>query len=46
MFGKMSVKPLTQQDMKSIMEIQCKINTWNLKAQVSPQFIMFFKIRC
>ena len=31
MFGKMSVKPLTQQDMKSIMVIQCKINTWNLK---------------
>ena len=31
MFGKMSVKPLTQQDMKSIMVIQCKINTWNFK---------------
>ena len=39
----MSVKPLTQQDMKSITEIQCKINTWILKAQVSSQLIMFLR---
>ena len=39
MFFKMSVKPLTQQDMKSIMVIQCKTNSWNLR----PSLLCFFR---